>query len=174
MIQGSGPKARHKRNLLDRLANEQKKFEGPLAAVQKLMIAKHIVTVYTRNASRVDGYLIGRIEMFDKHWNLALVDVLEVRKRRKALQCDTANMQWRRPALAESESVEVDDDVDVDCRQRLRELRVRLPAVSVRSLNRKYVELTRSLPKAMVRGEQVVLVRAATGAEQSTREHTSR
>lgn len=151
MIQGSGPKARHQRNLLERLTNEQK-FEGPLAAVQKLMIAQRRVTVYTRNASGINGHLTGRIEMFDKHWNLALVDVVEVRKRRKAHQCDTADMQ-----PGESQAL-------VDCRQRLRELRLRLPAESVRSLNRKYVELTRSLPKAMVRGEQVVLVRVATNA----------
>lgn len=154
MIQGTGPKARHKRNLLDRLANEHK-FEGPLAAVQKLMIAQHRVTVYTRNASGIDGLLIGRIEMFDKHWNLALVDVHEVRKRRKAHQCNTADMQ-QRPG---------DSEALADCHQRLRELRLRLPAESVRSLNRKYVELTRSLPKAMVRGEQVVLVRVATAVE---------
>lgn len=88
MLPGTGTKARHKRNLLDRMA--ELKFEGPLAALHKLMANGGRVKVYTRNANGIVGHLTGRIEMFDKHWNMALTDVHEVWKRRKALQSDTA------------------------------------------------------------------------------------
>lgn len=155
MLPGTGVKARHKRNLPDRLANSSG-FEGPLALLQRYMTTAVRVRVYTRNASGIDGHISGVVQMFDKHWNMALSDVHEVWKRRKAFQCATADPH---PAAADDGRGVVDDDTDVDeCSRRLRELRIRLPTVAVRSLNRKYVECSRRLDKAMVRGEQVVLV----------------
>lgn len=148
MIPGTGPKARHKRNLLDRLADEQR-FQGPLATLQKQMVTGQRIKVFMRNASGICGHMTGNLEMFDKHWNVALRDVDEVWKRRKAFQCDTADYD----AASDDRSAPT-----TDCDRRMRDLRLRFAAVTVRSLNRKYVECSRRLPRAMIRGEQVALI----------------
>lgn len=158
MLPGTGPKVRHQRNLLDKLASDTK-FEGPLSGVRQLMVDRRRCCVYTRNANGIDGHLIGFIEMFDKHWNLVLSDVLEVQRRRRPGQCAVSA-----DAVAERlDEMSLNDDFEQqkECQRRLRALGLSLPAVKVRALNRKWIEVRRHLVRAMVRGEQVVLVTAS-------------
>lgn len=164
MLPGTGPKARHKRNILDRLADDQR-FTGPLAALQKQLVVGQRIKVYVRNASGVCGHMTGHLEMFDKHWNVSMRDVDEVFKRRKAFQCDTANFE-----MGENNTT-METSAD-DCNRRMRELRLRFPVVTVKSLNRKYVECSRRLSRAMLRGEQVALIVLCSKPSEQTIEQT--
>lgn len=87
--------------------------------------------------------ITGFIEAFDKHFNIALTDCIEVWKRRKFDYSDN-NV----PLLGEPSN----------CSKRLAELGIKIPEITAKSLNRKNVQCTRRIPKLMIRGEDVVLV----------------
>ncbi|XP_052860783.1 U7 snRNA-associated Sm-like protein LSm11 [Anopheles cruzii] len=132
---------RHRRNLFTRL---EKCTEGPLGALKQWMDQRTRVRVYIRKQKGVGGHVSGIIELFDRHWNLAISEVEESWSRRKFRY--SAN---RLAGLGEPQ----------DCSDRLRQLGITLPAVKVCELqNKKYVICTRSLPKLLVKGDHVVLV----------------
>lgn len=138
MIKAEKP-AKFKRNILLKL----EKMEGPLASMVRWMRERVRVRVYTRKEKGVRGYVTGFVEVFDKHWNMALSDVYESWKRRKYRYSENKLCN-----LGETQ----------DCSELLRKMGIDVPEVSVRSVDRKYVMCSRKVPKLMIRGEQVVLV----------------
>lgn len=92
--------------------------------------------------------MTGVIELFDKHWNIALFDVYEVWKRRKLHFCHSA-----------ADENDTEDEYNItECTKRLQELNVVLPKISVKSINRKYAECSRHISQLMIRGEHIALV----------------
>lgn len=120
--------------------------EGPLALLRKFMVNKERVTIYTRKEHGVRGTITGYVEAFDKHWNVALSDCYEVWKRRKFSYSEN-----KMPLLGPA----------VDCTDLLRQMGIKLPEVKAQSLNRKSVQCSRTCPKILVRGEQIVLITKA-------------
>ncbi|XP_055528906.1 U7 snRNA-associated Sm-like protein LSm11 [Wyeomyia smithii] len=118
-------------------------FEGPMECLRGWMEKRVRVKVYTRKQKGVRGYVTGFVEIFDKQWNMALTDVFESWKRRKYRYS-----QNKVCALGEP----------TDCSEQLRKMGIRVPDVSVKAIDRKYVQCTRRVPQIMIRGEQVVLV----------------
>lgn len=135
--------AKFTKNLLKRW---EAGYEGPLGTLQKFMDDRARVRIYTRKEHGIRGTVTGYIEAFDKHWNVAVTDCEE---------------QWRRRKVCVSESKIVCGNAlpkDVALRK-LERMGIKPPEMSsVKSVNRKYVELTRKVPQLLVRGEQVVLI----------------
>lgn len=96
----------------------------------------------------MNGYVTGMVEAYDKHWNIALTKVLHVWKRKKPHFCTTSM----------SASLIDDGDNIAECMERLKRLRINVPAINVKSLNRKFAECTRHVPQLVVRGEQIAIV----------------
>lgn len=88
------------------------------------------------------------IEAFDKHWNIVLTDVFEVWKRKKFHHCTKAAIT----------TATDDSDRLAMCMERLKMLKITLPAVSVKSISRKHVECSRNVPKLLIRGEQIATI----------------
>ncbi|KXJ71095.1 hypothetical protein RP20_CCG021510 [Aedes albopictus] len=146
MIKAEKP-AKFSRNILMKL----EKTEGPLERMRSWMRERVRVKVYTRKQNGIRGYVTGFVEVFDKHWNMALVDVYESWKRRKYRYSENKLCVLGQPQ---------------DCSELLTKMGIQVPEVSVRSAGRKYVMCSRRVPKLMIRGEQVVLVtRDNDGAE---------
>uniref|UniRef100_A0AAG5D5Z6 Sm domain-containing protein n=1 Tax=Anopheles atroparvus TaxID=41427 RepID=A0AAG5D5Z6_ANOAO len=133
---------RHRRNIFSRL---EKGFEGPLAKLQEWMNQRTRVRIYTRKQKGVRGHISGIIELFDRHWNIAVSDVSE---------------SWRRRKYRYSENNFDPDAIGApqDCSDRLRELGIVLPQPKARCDGKKYVICTRTLPQLLILGNQVVLV----------------
>lgn len=120
------------KNVISRMG----KLRGPLAALYQYMEGRTRVRVYTRDASGVRGHLEAYVAAFDRHWNLALEDCLEVWRRK---------VKRKTPALGclKSEAVSGSDTG---------------PKVVVKERKGKMETLERHVPQLLVRGEQVVLV----------------
>ncbi|XP_050090240.1 U7 snRNA-associated Sm-like protein LSm11 [Anopheles aquasalis] len=131
---------RYQKNLLNRL---DKIAVGPLAVVKRWMDTKTRVRIYIRKHRGIRGHVSGVIEMFDRHWNLAVSDVRE---------------SWRRRKYRYSEIPGPELDTPEDCSERLRQLGISLPSIETRSVDKKHVICTRKVPQMLVLGEQVVLV----------------
>ncbi|XP_050393686.2 U7 snRNA-associated Sm-like protein LSm11 [Patella vulgata] len=65
-------------NILTRM--EKRELKGPLNVLQKCIQERHHVRVWTRNAVSIRGICRGYIVAFDKHFNMAMIDVDEVFK----------------------------------------------------------------------------------------------
>lgn len=131
------------KNLLTRIETG---YEGPLGSLKKLMNENVRVKVYVRKEHGVRGTVTGFIEAFDKHWNIAIRNVEET---------------WRRRKTCVSESnVKFDNTVPKDVAQRkLQRMGIKMPEITkIKSIDRKYVEITRKVPQLLIRGEQIVLV----------------
>lgn len=111
--------------------------------------------IYTRKQNGICGYITGYLLVFDKDWNMVLEDVHEVWKRRKAYLCAVADCRMAVDTEAAAE----------DCAQRLRDLNITLPAVTAKSLSRKWVECRRQVGQLLIRGEHVVVVMLANEME---------
>ncbi|EDW72555.1 uncharacterized protein Dwil_GK20966 [Drosophila willistoni] len=128
---------RHHRNLYVQMSGA----EGPLSLLNKSLTTR--VRVMVRKEHSVAGSIEGDLVAFDKQWNILLRNAIETWQRRK-FKYGQQNIQC---------------GVEEDCSDRLNELGITLPQVmSVKSLNRKNVELKRKLNQVLIRGEQVVLV----------------
>ena len=67
-----------RKNILTFMTNQTK---GPLSALKDCIEKEKKVKVYTRKLNGIRGYLTGVLVAFDKHWNLALMDVDETYSR---------------------------------------------------------------------------------------------
>ncbi|CAB4054946.1 unnamed protein product [Lepeophtheirus salmonis] len=59
------------------------KVKGPLSLLKKAREEQLRIRVYTRGVNYLRGFMTGYLLAFDKHWNLALIDVDEVFKKRR-------------------------------------------------------------------------------------------
>uniref|UniRef100_A0A182XYK8 Sm domain-containing protein n=1 Tax=Anopheles stephensi TaxID=30069 RepID=A0A182XYK8_ANOST len=134
---------RHTKNIFQKL--EKGRFEGPLALMQTWLQERRRVRVYIRKQNGIRGHVSGVIELFDKHWNMAISDVCETYTRRKYRY--TENNLHPDSIVAPT-----------DCSERLRRLGIVLPETKVRSEGKKNVIITRKLPQLLISGVQVVLV----------------
>jgi small nuclear ribonucleoprotein (snRNP)-like protein len=117
--------------------------KGPISLLQKFRSERTTVKIYIRKEHGIRGYIIGNIVAFDKHFNLALSDCTETWTRRK-YKFSEAKISHPNPSK--------------DCTKLLEKLGIKIPEITVKSLNRKYVECTRKIGQLMVRGEDVILV----------------
>lgn len=141
-----------------------------LCFVDLRIFLKFPMQIFTRNVTTINGYVTGFIEAFDKHWNIVLIDVHEVWKRKKFHYCPKAVMQSRPPPPPSSNAdaddnnnANRDDDDDdneqfAECMQRLKMLNIARPTIAVKSLSRKLVECSRNVPKLLIRGEQIATI----------------
>lgn len=116
---------------------------GPIALLNKFKVNRTRVKIHIRKEHGVKGYLTGLIEAFDKHFNIVLVDCIEVWKRRKFTYSDNNVALLGKPQ---------------DCSQLLKSMGINVPEITAKSLDRKTVQCTRKIAQMMVRGEDVVLV----------------
>lgn len=145
MIKAEKP-AKFKKNIFLKL----EKLEGPLASMVTWMRERVRVRVVTRKEKGIRGYVTGYVEVFDKHWNMALSDVYESWERRKYRYSENKLCSLREPQ---------------DCSELLQRMGIAVPEISVKSIDRKKVRCTRRVPKLMIRGEQVVLVTPDPGVK---------
>lgn len=119
------------------------KASGPLALLQKFRSGRTRVKIYIRKEHGIRGSISGYIEAFDKHFNIALVDCIEIYQRRKFNFSES-----KVPLLGKPQ----------DCTALLESMGIKVPEVFVKSLDRKHVQCTRKFKQLVVRGEHVVLV----------------
>lgn len=116
---------------------------GPLALLKRFRSGRTRVKIYTRKEHGIRGFVTGYIEAFDKHFNIALVDCIEVWQRRKFNFSES-----KIPLLGQPQ----------DCTALLASMGIEIPEISTRSVNRKHVRCTRKFSQLVIRGEQVILV----------------
>ncbi|CAH0385755.1 unnamed protein product [Bemisia tabaci] len=124
------------RNVLTRM---EECTEGPLSFIRDCMKRKIRVKVFNRNHTGIRGYCEAFIAAFDKHLNLALVDVQE---------CWTRKKRRKTTALAGLTLVEN------------RHPHMRIPRIRIISSTSKVETCQRYVPQLLMRGEQVVMVAA--------------
>lgn len=117
--------------------------KGPISLLNKFKVSKTRVKILVRKEHGIRGFLTGFIEAFDKHFNIALVDCVEVWKRRKYKFSDNNVALLGPPA---------------DCALLLKSMGIKVPEITAKSLDRKKVQLSRKIPQLMIRGEDVILV----------------
>lgn len=127
---------RKSKNILLKLEQD---YKGPLKQLNSYVKEKKRIKVFVRRNGGIRGYVTGFISAFDKQWNLAMYDVFECWKRRKE--------KYRHSKGIFGEPC--------DMSMRLRELKIKIPKVKVKNLNRKNVECERKIAKLFIRGEQV-------------------
>lgn len=137
--------------LRSNLLTKMDSFKGPLEILKKYQDSNTRVKVVTRKKNGIRGYVTGFIEVFDKHFNIALTDCFE---------------KWKRKKYYFSEN-KVSHGEPQDCSRILAKMKISLPETKVKSLNRKYVEISRKVPQLLIRGEQVVLVTTDQENEES-------
>ncbi|KAJ8667491.1 hypothetical protein QAD02_009154 [Eretmocerus hayati] len=109
---------------------------GPLATLYQYMENRIKVKVYTRNEHGIRGHVEAYVAAFDKHWNLALEDCLEIWTRK---------VKRKVPALGIPIK---DEDLELYAG----------PKVVVRERKGKHETVERYVPQLLLRGDQVVLV----------------
>jgi small nuclear ribonucleoprotein (snRNP)-like protein len=117
--------------------------KGPLALLSKFKVNKTRVKIYVRKEHGVRGFITGIIEAFDKHLNIALVDCIE---------------QWKRRKYKFSENKVAMLGEPKDCSELLARMRIEIPKIITKSIDRKNVQCTRKIAQLMVRGEEVILI----------------
>ncbi|XP_075165875.1 U6 snRNA-associated Sm-like protein LSm11 [Haematobia irritans] len=132
-------KNKHTRNLLGQMADAN----SILKPLNDYIATRQRIRVMVRKEKGIKGYIEGTLEMFDRHWNLLLVDALE------------CYIQRKHKYTEDNLVLPIENH---DCSQRLRQLGIKLPKQEVKSLNRKTVEIKRYLPQIFLRGEHVVLI----------------
>lgn len=124
--------------------------------INDFIVIFHNFQIYTRNVMTINGHITGFIGAFDKHWNIVLIDAIEVWKRKKYHYCCKALV------LSNDDADDGDDDDEesqmAECLKRLKGLNITLPALNVKSINRKQVECTRNVSKLLIRGEQIATI----------------
>ncbi|ESO82028.1 hypothetical protein LOTGIDRAFT_170438 [Lottia gigantea] len=93
------------RNILTRMEKEE--LAGPLSLLQQCLMKKHNVRVWTRSAVNIRGVCRGYIVAFDKHYNLAMIDVDEVYKNPRYTKIQ--RLRAKKKALEEAEREKLAD-----------------------------------------------------------------
>lgn len=124
------------KNVLTRLEN----YEGPLATLRDCVDRKIRVRIVTRNATGVRGELHANLVAFDKQWNLALTDVLEVWNKKK--------VKKRKVIPVSGEPVEEGTAASA----------YNMPKSYETPIGKGVWQCTRHIPQLMMRGEHVVLI----------------
>lgn len=114
-----------------------------------------LLKIHTRNANSVNGYITGKIEAFDKHWNISLTEVFE---------------EWKRKKLHHSPQIVPDRKLSAEvigkqCEQRLNSMNLKLPSTAIKSISRKFVTCSRRISKLLVRGEHIAFITLETNTE---------
>ncbi|XP_012275370.1 U7 snRNA-associated Sm-like protein LSm11 [Orussus abietinus] len=130
-VQGKG---RGRRNEDKNLFAKMEKSLGPLGMLYTYMENRTRVKVYTRSERGVRGHVEAYVVAFDKHWNLALEDCLEV---------------WTRKIKRKAPALGLAADSSA---------RPQMPKVIVRRTDAKGETLERHVPQLLIRGEQVAVV----------------
>ncbi|XP_052758870.1 U7 snRNA-associated Sm-like protein LSm11 [Galleria mellonella] len=115
-------------------------MDGPLATLKECVDNRLRIKVITRNETGVRGVLHANLIAFDKQWNLALSDVLEIWKR-KAPRKRKIPPGMSMPA-AKGSAAAISP----------------VPRITETPLGKGIWECTRHIPQLFVRGEHVVLV----------------
>ncbi|CAH0405676.1 unnamed protein product [Chilo suppressalis] len=132
------PVRREKRakNVLTRIET----MDGPLAVLKECVDHRLRIKVITRNATGIRGVLHATLVAFDKQWNLALSDILEIWKRKGEKKRKIP------PGLG--------TPVPKGSAAKI----FPVPLVTETPLGHGVWECTRHIPQMMVRGEHVVIV----------------
>lgn len=107
--------------------------------------------ILLRNETTINGHVTGFVEAYDKHWNIVLSNVVHVWKRKKPHFCTTSMSSNMHDDAYDGNSID-------ECLRRLQRLGINVPAINVKSINRKFAECTRNIPQLLVRGEQIAVV----------------
>ncbi|XP_053602004.1 U7 snRNA-associated Sm-like protein LSm11 [Plodia interpunctella] len=113
---------------------------GPLSALKDCVDNRLRLKIVTRNATGIRGELHATLVAFDKQWNLALCDVLEV---------------WRRKAVKKRK---IPPCLGTPVAKGTAAKTSPVPIVTETPLGGGVWECTRHIPQMLVRGEHVVLV----------------
>lgn len=117
--------------------------------------------ILLRNETTINGYVTGFVEAYDKHWNIALSNVVHVWKRMKPHFCTTP--------MSTNTHGDADDGQSMnECMRRLQRLGINVPAINVKSINRKFAECTRSVPQLVVRGEHIAIIYSDVSQDRSS------
>jgi len=116
----------------------EKQKQGPMSVLQKCVENETRVKVTTRKLTGVRGTCTGVLIAFDKHWNLALVDVDETYSRPR----------YRKPEHDNGKKVE----------KPLQPERVGQSVIRILKVRRKTELCQRHIPQMVLRGEHVILV----------------
>ncbi|CAG9772489.1 unnamed protein product [Ceutorhynchus assimilis] len=121
--------------------------KGPLATLRKYIEEKTRIKVVTANPRGIRGYCLANLLMFDKHFNLVLQNVEEV---------------WQRSITIKKDPILTDLFPEDPSRQRNSRNRIRLPKMETKKLKKNTEECRRRVDQMLMRGEQVVLICAAS------------
>ena len=128
--------------------------KGPMAVLQKCVENQARVKILTRKLNGVRGSCIGVLVAFDKHWNLALVDVDETysRPRYRKPEYDNGqtnkNPEKTRQTAAEAKKHETQPETE----------RVGQSVIRIIKTRRNTQLCQRHVPQIVLRGEHVILI----------------
>ncbi|XP_034841545.1 U7 snRNA-associated Sm-like protein LSm11 [Maniola hyperantus] len=129
-------KGRKVKNVLTRI----KTMTGPLGALKECVDQRLRLKIITRNANGIRGVMHATLVAFDKQWNFALTDVLEV---------------WKKKAPKKRK---IPPGLGTPVPKGTAAAISPVPIVTETPIGGGYLECSRHLPQIMVRGEHIVLV----------------
>ncbi|XP_013166668.1 PREDICTED: U7 snRNA-associated Sm-like protein LSm11 isoform X1 [Papilio xuthus] len=130
------PPARTSKNVLHRIQD----IDGPLAVLKQCVDQRLRVKVITRGAAGLRGELHANLIAFDKQWNLALTDVLEI---------------WHKRAVTKRK---IPPAVGAPVDKGTAAAMYPVPKVTEKPIGKGVWECRRHVPQLMVRGEHIVLI----------------
>ena len=136
-IQGKGAK---RSNVVTYMAKQCEGGQGPMAQLAKYVRDNCRIKVVTRSATGIKGEMEANLVAFDKHWNLALIDVDERFNRKRF---GGKEFCVKRP-------LKVNNDNEAEM--------IGLSTIRVIKTRRNSQLCVRHIPQLMLRGEHVVSV----------------
>ncbi|XP_022823524.1 U7 snRNA-associated Sm-like protein LSm11 [Spodoptera litura] len=124
------------KNLLTRI----EVMEGPLGVLKECVDKRLRVKIITRSHSGVRGVLHATLVAFDKHWNMALSDVLEVWQKKRVKQRKIPPVMGKPVPKGTAATIST------------------IPTVTETPLGKGIFECQRHVPQMMMRGEHIVLI----------------